>query len=80
MFPFEDDLTATLMAIVDDVARVAREVASAQIAELRILATAGRLAEAQIAQRNARVQVHDMALRSIAAEVGGVMRVTDRTV
>ncbi|MEU2202871.1 DUF222 domain-containing protein [Microbacterium oleivorans] len=80
MFPFEDDFAATLMAIVDDVASVAREVASAQIAELRILAAAGRLAEAQTAQRNARVQVHDMALRSIAAEVGGVMRVTDRTV
>ena len=45
-----------------------------------MLAAAGRLAEAQTAQRNARVQVHDMALRSIAAEVGGVMRVTDRTV
>ncbi|MDT0179367.1 DUF222 domain-containing protein [Microbacterium sp. ARD31] len=80
MFPLEDDFAATLMAIVDDVASVAREVASAQIAELRILAAAGRLAEAQTAQRNARVQVHDMALRSIAAEVGGVMRVTDRTV
>ncbi|MEV8023570.1 DUF222 domain-containing protein [Microbacterium sp. NPDC080220] len=80
MFPFEDDFAATLRAIVDDVASVAREVASAQIAELRILAAAGRLAEAQTAQRNARVQVHDMALRSIAAEVGGVMRVTDRTV
>ncbi|OAH51229.1 HNH endonuclease signature motif containing protein [Microbacterium oleivorans] len=80
MFPSEDDFTTSLMAIVDDVARVAREVGSAQIAELRLLAAAGRLAEAQTAQRNARVQVHDMALRSIAGEVGGVMRVTDRTV
>ncbi|PZU44375.1 MAG: hypothetical protein DI566_12485, partial [Microbacterium sp.] len=29
---------------------------------------------------SARVRVHEMALRSIAAELGGVLRVTDRTV
>ncbi|MEW1833552.1 DUF222 domain-containing protein [Microbacterium sp. NPDC079995] len=78
--PDGEDYLATLAGIVADVGDVAVELARVQIRELRALAAAGRLAEAQTAQRNARVQVHDMALRSIAAEVGGVMRVTDRTV
>ncbi|MCM3696579.1 HNH endonuclease signature motif containing protein [Microbacterium oleivorans] len=78
--PDGGDYLATLAGIVANVDSVARRIAAAKIEELRVLAAAGRLAEAQVAQRNARVQVHDMALRSIAAEVGGVMRVTDRTV
>ncbi|MEU2205132.1 DUF222 domain-containing protein [Microbacterium oleivorans] len=78
--PGGEDYLAVLAGIVADVDSAARRIAAAQIDELRVLAAAGRLAEAQTAQRNARVQVHDMALRSIAAEVGGVMRVTDRTV
>ncbi|MEW1835915.1 DUF222 domain-containing protein, partial [Microbacterium sp. NPDC079995] len=78
--PGGEDYLAALAGIVADVGDVAVELARVQIRELRALAAAGRLAEAQVAQRNARVQVHDMALRSIAAEVGGVMRVTDRTV
>ncbi|MEV8024228.1 DUF222 domain-containing protein [Microbacterium sp. NPDC080220] len=78
--PGGKDYLAALAGIVADAGDVAVELARAQVRELRMLATAGRLAEAQIAQRNARVQVHDMALRSISAEVGGVMRVTDRTV
>ena len=78
--PGGEDYLATLAGIVADVGDVAVELARVQVRELRALAAAGRLAEAQTAQRNARVQVHDMALRSIAAEVGGVMRVTDRTV
>ncbi|MDT3316076.1 DUF222 domain-containing protein [Microbacterium sp. KSW4-11] len=78
--PGGEDYLATLAGVVANAGDVAVELARAQVRELRMLAAAGRLAEAQIAQRNARVQVHDMALRSIAAEVGGVMRVTDRTV
>ena len=78
--PGGEDYLATLAGIVADVGDVAVELARVQVRELRALAAAGRLAEAQTAQRNALVQVHDMALRSIAAEVGGVMRVTDRTV
>ncbi len=78
--PGGEDYLTTLAGIVADAGGVAVELARAQVRELRMLAAAGRLAEAQTAQRNARVQVHDMALRSIAAEVGGVMRVTDRTV
>ncbi|MEV8025560.1 DUF222 domain-containing protein [Microbacterium sp. NPDC080220] len=78
--PGGEDYLAALAGVVAGVDSAARRIAAAQIDELRMLAAAGRLAEAQIAQRNARVQIHDMALRSIAAEVGGVMRVTDRTV
>ena len=78
--PGGEHYLAALAGIVADVGDVAVELARVQVRELRALAAAGRLAEAQTAQRNARVQVHDMALRSIAAEVGGVMRVTDRTV
>jgi hypothetical protein len=50
------------------------------VAEVRLLARAGQLAERQAATQRGSVRVHDMALRSIAAELGGVMRVTDRTV
>ncbi|MGA6127831.1 MULTISPECIES: DUF222 domain-containing protein [unclassified Microbacterium] len=78
--PGGEDYLAILAGVVADVDSATRRIAAAQIEELRALAAAGRLAEAQSAQRNARVQVHDMALRSIAAEVGGVMRVIDRTV
>ncbi|MFI8633619.1 DUF222 domain-containing protein [Microbacterium sp. NPDC077663] len=78
--PGGEDYLASLAGIVADAGDLGLELARVQIRELRMLAAAGRLAEAQVAQRNARVQVHDMALRSIAAEVGGVMRVTDRTV
>ncbi len=78
--PGGEDYLAALAGVVADVGDLERRMAGVQIEQLRVLAAAGRLAEAQTAQRNARVQVHDMALRSIAAEVGGVMRVTDRTV
>ncbi|EZP28099.1 HNH endonuclease signature motif containing protein [Microbacterium oleivorans] len=78
--PGGENYLATLAGIVADVSDVARQVAAAQIAELRVLAAAGRLAEEQAVQQNAKVRLHDMALRSIAAEVGGVLRTTDRTV
>ncbi|AZS43064.1 hypothetical protein BWL13_00606 [Microbacterium oleivorans] len=78
--PGGENYLATLASLVADVSDVARQVAAAQIAELRVLAAAGRLAEEQAVQQNAKVRLHDMALRSIAAEVGGVLRTTDRTV
>ncbi|WP_405372433.1 MULTISPECIES: DUF222 domain-containing protein [unclassified Microbacterium] len=70
----------SLASIVAGVEATERQVAAAQIAQLRVLAAAGRLAEAQTVGTDARVRAHDMALRSIAAEVGGVLRTTDRTV
>ncbi|MFS0866675.1 DUF222 domain-containing protein [Microbacterium sp. 179-B 1A2 NHS] len=75
-----DAYVTSLAGIVADVEAVSREVAAAQIRELRVLARAGQLAEAQAVGSGSRVRVHDMALRSIAAEVGGIMRTTDRTV
>jgi hypothetical protein len=77
--PDSGDYPAVLAGIVADVETVARRLAAAQIDELRLLAAAGRLAQAQAVGKHIRVRMHDMALRSIAAEVGGVLRVTDRT-
>ncbi len=51
-----------------------------QVAEVRLLARAGALARKQARGASERVRTRDMALRSIAAEIGGVLRVTDRTV
>ncbi|WP_157526329.1 DUF222 domain-containing protein, partial [Microbacterium oleivorans] len=78
--PGGENYLATLAGIVSDVGDVAVEMARVQVRELRVLAAAGRLAEEQAAPRNAKVRLHDIALRSIAAEVGGVLRATDRTV
>ncbi|THE07946.1 HNH endonuclease [Microbacterium oleivorans] len=78
--PGGENYLATLAGIVSEVGDVAVEMARVQVRELRVLAAAGRLAEEQAAPRNAKVRLHDIALRSIAAEVGGVLRATDRTV
>ncbi|QRY39602.1 DUF222 domain-containing protein [Microbacterium hominis] len=59
---------------------MARAVTAAQVAEVRVLAHAGRLAEHETATLRGSVREHDMVLRSIAAELGGVLRVTGRTV
>ncbi len=71
---------AALAEIIAGVETVEGQLTAAQVAQVRLLARAGRLAESQAAGTSANVRVHDMALRSIAAEVGGVLRVTDRTV
>ncbi|MCK6081725.1 HNH endonuclease, partial [Microbacterium sp. EYE_5] len=78
--PGGEDHFAVLAGILADVAEVEREAAAVQIRQLRILASAGHLAQAQAVKAGTRVRMHDMALRAIAAEVGGVMRVADRTV
>lgn len=69
-----------LSGLVAEAVTVAAHVTAAQVAEVRVLAAAGRLAEHQAAGERSSVRMHDMALRSIAAEFGGVLRVTDRTV
>lgn len=71
---------AALADLVYEMAGVERRLSLVQIAQLRVLARAGRLAEKQAAGSPARVQAHEMAVRSIAAELGGAMKVTDRTV
>ncbi len=71
---------AVLSGLVADTEAVARAVTAAQVAEVRVLARAGQLAEREAAAQRGSVREHDMVLRSIAAELGGVLRVTDRTV
>ncbi|HCJ48034.1 MAG TPA: HNH endonuclease, partial [Microbacterium sp.] len=78
--PGSDAFHASLAGLVHSVEGSERRVAAAQIEQLRLLAAAGRLAESQAAGSPGRVREHDMILRSIAAELGGVMRVADRTV
>lgn len=75
-----DGDVGVLAEIVAAVESVEAQLTAAQVAEVRLLARAGQLAEKQSASSRANVRVHDMALRSIAAEVGGILRVTDRTV
>lgn len=76
---FDTD-AVSLGVLVADVEAVERDVALAQIRQLRVLARAGRYAASQALDADERVRAHDMALRSVSAELGGVMRVTDRTV
>ncbi|GAB2709456.1 hypothetical protein BKA24_002577 [Microbacterium marinum] len=78
--PGSDAFLASLAGLVHSVEGSERRVAAAQIEQLRLLAAAGRLAETQSAGSPGRVREHDMILRSIAAELGGVIRVADRTV
>ena len=75
-----DGDVAVLVSIVGEVESAAAAVTAGQVAEVRALARAGQLAERQAAGAPARVRAHDMALRAVAAELGGVLRVTDRTV
>lgn len=70
---------AVLAEIVAGVESVELRLTAAQVAQTRLLARAGRLAQEQAAGSPLSIRVHDMALRSIAAELGGVVRVTDRT-
>lgn len=78
--PGSDAYLASLAGIVADIEVAERQVTVAQVAQLRVLARAGQLAETQSVGAAARVRAHDMALRAIAAEVGGVMHATDRTI
>ncbi|WP_405375120.1 MULTISPECIES: DUF222 domain-containing protein [unclassified Microbacterium] len=72
---------ATLLAgLVHDVVSVDRLLTHMQIVQTKVLARAARFAEQQAEGSPARVQAHDMALRSISAELGGALKVTDRTV
>lgn len=78
--PRGDDDIAALARIVSEVESVADTLRAAEVAQVRVLARAGQLAEEQAEGSRQSVRLHEMALRSIAAEIGGVLRVTDRTV
>jgi len=71
---------ATLTGLVGEAEAALAALTAGQVAEVRMLARAGRLAETEAAGAPANVRAHDMALRSIAAEIGGVLRSPDRTV
>lgn len=75
-----DGDVAALAEIAAGIESVSTDLTAAQVAEVRLLARAGQLAEKQAAGARESVRAHDMALRSIAAELGGILRVTDRTV
>lgn len=70
---------AALAEIVSSAESIEAQLTAVQVAQTRLLARAGLLAEKQAAGARADVRAHDMALRSIAAELSGVVRVTDRT-
>ncbi len=71
---------AALAVLVAETEAVAAAMTAAQVAEVRALARAGQLAEREAAGQRDSVRQHDMVLRSISAELGGALRVTDRTV
>lgn len=77
---FSDADSASLCEIVAEIEKTQATIASAQVAQTRALARAGELARAKAAGSRANVRTHDMVLRTIAAEVGGVMHLTDRSV
>lgn len=75
-----DGDAAALAEIAAGVESVDAVLRVAEIAQVRLLARAGQLARKQASGSPASVRLHDMALRSIAAELGGILRVADRTV
>ncbi|MDJ1113295.1 HNH endonuclease [Microbacterium dauci] len=77
--PGSDAFMASLAGLAHGMEGLARDAAAVQIREVRLLAAAAALAEKTAAGSPARVREHDMVLRSIAAELGGIMRVADRT-
>ena len=79
-YPSEDGDLAVLAGIVGVVESSDTAARAAQITQVRALARAGQLAEKQSRGASARVKAHEMALRSIAAEIAGVLRLTDRAV
>lgn len=79
-YPNEDADLAMLAEIVSGIESFSEANRHAQIGELRMLARAGQLAEKQSRGASERVKAHEMALRSIAAEIAAVIRVADRTV
>src|SRR5690349_19704240 len=77
---FTDGDAAVLAEVVAEVQKTQALIAAAQAAQTRALARAGELARVQGLRSRVSVREHDMALRAIAAEVAGAMRVADRSV
>ncbi|TQJ30836.1 HNH endonuclease signature motif containing protein [Microbacterium sp. SLBN-146] len=77
---FTDGDAAILADVVAEVQKTQAVIAAAQAAQTRALARAGDLARTQAVRSRRNVRDHDMALRGIAAEVAGAMRLADRSV
>ncbi|MDJ1114898.1 HNH endonuclease [Microbacterium dauci] len=77
--PGSDAFMASLAGLAHGAEGVLARATAAQIDEVRLLAAAAALAEKTAAGSSARVREQDMVLRSISAELGGIMRVADRT-
>ena len=75
-----DGDVAVLAQIVAGVESVDATLRQAEVAQLRWFARAGQLAAGQAAGATQSVKAHEMALRSIAAELSGILRASDRTV
>ena len=75
-----DGDSAELAEIVADARRVSLAEARVQAGRVRMLARAADLAEKQARRSSSRVREHEMALRSIAAELAGVLTLSDRSV
>ncbi|WP_460772563.1 HNH endonuclease [Microbacterium sp. GXF7504] len=80
MFPSSDGDLAELAEIVAVAERVRADEAAVQVRRVRMLARAADLAAKQAARSSAKVREREMALRSIAAELAGVLQLSDRSV
>ncbi|WP_460773681.1 HNH endonuclease [Microbacterium sp. GXF7504] len=80
MFPSSDGDLAELAEIVAVAEHVRADEAAVQVRRVRMLARAADLAAKQAARSSAKVREREMALRSIAAELAGVLQLTDRSV
>lgn len=80
MFPGSDGDLAELAEIVAVAEHVRADEAAVQVRRVRMLARAADLAEKQAARSFAKTREREMALRSIAAELAGVLQLSDRSV
>ncbi|MBD3751292.1 HNH endonuclease [Microbacterium schleiferi] len=76
---YTDADLGALCQIVADFEDIEVRAAREEVARVRVLARAGQLARKQARGQTARVRAHDMALRSIALELGAASRVSDRS-
>ncbi|MEV8358000.1 DUF222 domain-containing protein [Microbacterium sp. NPDC076895] len=76
---YTDADLGALCQIVSDFEDVEVRAAREEVARVRVLARAGQLARKQAMGQTAKVRAHDMALRSIALELGAASRVSDRS-
>jgi len=77
---YTDEQAATVRSAVERIRQADAALAAAEIARERALADAGEMARQVAASQRSSVRVHDMVLRSIAAEIGAATGVSDRAI